>query len=1266
MSELDDLLVRVQRTGAAGADAHNYTVELWFQGGRQVREQVKGILADYRELASDEPHAVAAHGIDLFNRLFSGRLAAMFHRAWATAGARGRVLRLRLALDAEVPALHAVPWELLHFDDSGGISPPRPLAVEPRVAFSRYIESATFDEGEPVAERPLRMLVAISSPNDLDRWGLAGLDKAAEERDLRTRFSAAAAAGQFSIDFLPVASEQALHDAFAESAGEQNTPRGYHVLLYYGHALHHAEMGSRLVLEHAESGRAQLYDGNKLLSLAKRAQELKNGHRLSMVVLVACNSAAVGTGQLNSLAARLVTDSGVPAVLAMQRLVEIALARRFTFHLSEQLLRDGVIDLAVNAARRRVFQPDSAGWATPVLYMRNAAGRLFSPNAQLEYVEHVLNSAEFVRWSGAEFIEVGVLSVAPGQDWRLLRYRPEDAPAAIGALEALERTLSLELGNGWRAEPAGTVLASPETAEFDELPEPPALTARPNLLALIGPPHSGQTTVLRRLTYKLATALSAQVQRPLGLFISLAGYEQQRGANRLERHLAEQARTLNPALGQMLLELFRASPSGDRPSVVFLLDDFDAVPDTARGELAREVASLAMRMPEQRFVLTSAQEIFPGQLLEQAQVLVLQPLSEHQLFRYLRQRNADDANRMYRLVRENRLLALASDPSMLALIYERLAADPQARVTRNQLVQEYLDGLLAGVEPRYRLGDVARESLTALGWHSRWTGQELLPLPELFRVLAQVRRERDYSLEELYQLLREARVLTSVGQHAARFVNPALYAYCAAVALVARPDATERVSDIVTICASPERLYWWEEVLYALAGLLGNPVPLLEQLAAAIRAGSYTHALIAARCLEAMPAEQEARIPARLRAELLDACVLRLRSEREPLVERREQIVIALGRLTHHQVRHELRRILVEKVRSTPSGPRYEYTNVRIAAARALRNIYTARVPPDELTLATQPVATLVLSGYGDQTSLAGLSGARPARIPSLQEQRDDRMLVGVMRMWRKGPAGRAELCDVLRNSPSPPERALAAFALGDLGDHKDRKLLDARTLLDVIYSPSDKPGAEVSEDWQDTMWAAADALTLFEPEQVASLLVELIASTVTVPDSAAQQLAYLAGRVRANDPAVVRWLVKLLISNHSQSVKAKALQSLAWMGVDLPDVQRALDEKQAAQLPSGWPGISLKQLIQDIAAWRRERMRRLDGFEVRLRVGDSDGSPLYLRRKAIEALAWIGDVETVDELGRQFLNWPLELREHWYLAAATIGHRLNATGQVR
>ncbi len=1370
MQQIDDLLVRVSRREPGST---SYVVEMWLEGGRHVNAQDELQLDDYAVPSLGGATSLATHGIELFNRLFSGRLSVAFQQAWAAAVTRNRILRVRLALDATAPALHAVPWELLHFDDSGGMSPARAMAADSRIAFSRYIESATFDEGVQVSRRPVRLLLVISDPHDLkDRWDLVPVGRATEERDFRTRFSSAVSSGQFCYDILPIASAEALQSAIAQGGIDGEQPSGYDVLLFMGHAAFHEQYGSRLLLEDAESRRARLYSADDLVSLV---QQLPKSHRMAMVILVACNSAATTTNNaLNSLAARLVIAGGVPAVLAMQRLVEITLARRFTYHLSDHLLRDGVIDVAVNTARRRVFTLNDVGWSTPTLYMRYADGRLFTPNPQLEYIEGILTNPTYVRWSGSEFIESGVLVVSPGQSWNLLCLRPEDAPASVSVIETLHHIIDSGQPSGRRRHVTSAVRHS-------------------NVIAVIGPPHSGQTTILQRLAHDLAMKLTNNPSSPLGVMISLIGYETQRGSGRLEHQIVEQARAANAALGDALADLFRsqttAPTNGQPPRYIFLLDNLDCLPEKARIDAASDMSVLAARLIDQQFVITSSQESFPAQAISDAHVLVIQPLNEQQIFRYIRQREEHNAYQIFGQIRDNRLLALASDPSLLALIYTRMAGDQQTRLTRNQLVREYLDHALGNINPRYNIGDAAHESLGALAWHSRWNHLDHLPLSDAFRVMADVRRDRDYSLEDLYLALCEARLLSGVSQGAVRFVNPAIQMYCAAVALTARLDRIERLRDIITLCSNPQRQIWWEDVIYALAGLISDPVPLFENLAAAIRAGSYTHALIAARCLEALPPDQDAHLPTGLRNELLDACVLRLRADREPDADRREQIATALGRMNHPQVRDELRRILIERVRKTSSGMRYEYTNVRIAAARALRNIYLPSSlksrrddPRDELD------DLLLTRNRSDMVSLADQVNVSPSGTPPVA----DDVLVRLMRIWAKQESPREDeeerpredederpredederpredlrdslssasnpseptpvanaldtmstigykdlqiaLCTMsdseykqlqddrnrdkevhkarkesrdippdpaptasgldtarrlqialrtlsnseytklqearneyrriqeartefrlLLNSEDPPERALAAFALADMRNVKFKKLQDARHLLRVILGPRDTADAVISTDREDTMWAAADALTLFEPSYVAPLLTVLARRKRNIPDSAAQQLAYLAGRIRATDEDVIDWLINLLVTNPSQMIKSKALQSLAWMGMGT--------EKRRLDLGDGRPGPTLKEIIQDIAAGRTIRPLKRGVYTVTPYEGDIDGKPAYLRSKAIEALAWIGDADTLKDFDTEVAGWPLDLRERWYKAAAMIKERTGGT----
>lgn len=1196
----DDLLVRV---GNFNAEQQAYPVQVSSEAGRDFSGWLR--LQDLREPAAGDPRALTSYGITLFNRLFAAPLDDAFYQAWASALAREHRLRLRLWIDSEDVHLHNVSWELMHYDASGGTSPPLPLSTSNQVAFSRYLGSSR-PWGQPIVRWPLRIVIAVAAPNDLGPAGawpdLVAIDRASEHQDLDSRFSMMRQSGLLDYTFLPQVTPPALLRALDEN---------YDVLLFFGHAMHRRDFGTRLVLEDPDSGAGLLFDGEELVVHLAQAAD-----RPSLIILVACNTAAnADKHPLENLAARLVRHSGVPAVLAMRRLVEVTLARNFTHLLSEHLLRHGVIDVAVNAARLRVYDADDLGWTTPVLYMHRRDGRLFLPNPLLEYTQAIWNDPQFSRWNGNEFIPLEVLAVPTGYSWRMLKQHPENAPPATDALTALEHALQLDRSH-----------------------------AEPNLVALIGPPHSGQTTVIRRFVWDLANAArqAEGVASIVGIYVPLAGYEQQHtSGSKLERLISESARERVPTLGPELERLFRpgAQPA-DPVHYVFLLDGLDSLALAAQFGVISELETLAARLPDQRFVLSCSQDYLPETLEQVARVLLLLPLNERQVLRYLRQREPERSVQLFRRVAEYRLLDLAADPALLQLIYERLISDHEAVLTRSRLLQDVVERALSQISWRFTQGDAAYETLLALAWEFRWRHQQTLPLNEVFTIMARIRRERDYNLEELYQSLRDLRLLTSVGQNDVRFVQPALLDYCAAQALLVRPDFRARLDDIVSMCGASQRLEWWENTLYALAGVLRDPAPLAPLGMAAIPENSSAHTLLLARCLEALSEEARARLSEEQQRALIDACALRLNAEREPSFVRRAQIATALGRLAHPQAARELKRILIERVRMTRSGPRYEYSTVRIAAARALRTLL-ARLRQEGDTAALFAVAAQQAAD-AQTVCPPDVLGTAEAVADAV---RSEAALVALFNAWDAETAtGRRVLRETLEcTTNSAPERAIAAFALGDLA----ADAADAELLLAIIVR--DRPAEIPPPEWRDTIWAAADALTLFDAEQVAAMLVKQLAAQPTINDWGIEQLAYVAGRVRAADPGVVGWMLQLLVLHPNHIIKAKLLQSLTWLGPTLADVELPQLEGSA--------GALLCDLIQHIAAWDLAFTTSLGAFTIRDLPAEHVRS-LYLRRKAIEGLTWVGDLAMVEGLYDQLTSWPLELREAWYISVEAVRSR--------
>ena len=107
-------------------------------------------------------------------RLFKWLLAAdELKAAWAEARGQQPRRRIRLRIDAAAPELHALPWELLRDPGDGGIS--LDLAASTATPFSRYL-AGRWQPGSPILQRPIRILVAIANPGDLNDKGLEPID----------------------------------------------------------------------------------------------------------------------------------------------------------------------------------------------------------------------------------------------------------------------------------------------------------------------------------------------------------------------------------------------------------------------------------------------------------------------------------------------------------------------------------------------------------------------------------------------------------------------------------------------------------------------------------------------------------------------------------------------------------------------------------------------------------------------------------------------------------------------------------------------------------------------------------------------------------------------------------------------------------------------------------------------------------------------------------------------------------------------------------
>jgi len=221
--------------------------------------------------------------------------------------------------------------------------------------FSRYLP-ISLPWGESIEARPIRALVAVSNPTDLIKYNLPPADVALERQTLREAF-ASVAKTDLQVNFLdaPVTLERL----------ETELRRGYHVLHFLGHGAFSVKNQQAALYLQDEDGTARRAPDVELAGMLAR-----QGVRPRLVFLAACQSATRATADaFLGLGPKLVSI-GVPAVVAMQDVVTVTTARKFSEVFYRQLLERGQVDLATNEARSTLLTTRRPDAAVPVLFMR--------------------------------------------------------------------------------------------------------------------------------------------------------------------------------------------------------------------------------------------------------------------------------------------------------------------------------------------------------------------------------------------------------------------------------------------------------------------------------------------------------------------------------------------------------------------------------------------------------------------------------------------------------------------------------------------------------------------------------------------------------------------------------------------------------------------------------------------------------------------------------------------------------------------------------
>ena len=340
-----DLEIRLLRRWPEG-----YPVEITLGGQQEFK---RGYLsADILKWSAADP---ATDGQRLFDLLMAD---ANVLSAWAEARGQAPRRRIRLRIDADAPELHALPWELLQ-DNA------LTLAADSETPFSRYLPIALPWGGE-ITERPIRVLVVISNPDDLK--AKHELPEVKVELERPALEEALGGAKDLTIDFLdaPVTLERI----------EAALRRGYHVLHFLGHGGFGAKSQKAALYLQDAQGHAQLVRDDEIVGMLAR-----QGVQPRLVFLSACQSATRDSANaFLGLGPKLVAV-GVPAVVAMQDFVSIETARKFSGKFYERLMALSLVDQAMNEARSALLTAGRPDAAVPVLFMRLKSGQLWSAEA---------------------------------------------------------------------------------------------------------------------------------------------------------------------------------------------------------------------------------------------------------------------------------------------------------------------------------------------------------------------------------------------------------------------------------------------------------------------------------------------------------------------------------------------------------------------------------------------------------------------------------------------------------------------------------------------------------------------------------------------------------------------------------------------------------------------------------------------------------------------------------------------------------------------
>ncbi|MDM8532685.1 AAA-like domain-containing protein [Anaerolineales bacterium HSG25] len=295
-------------------------------------------------------------GARLFAHLFADDT---LKKAWSQICGQAPERRVRLRIDVDAPELHAIPWEQLQ---DGTTEPPQIIAADEATPFSRDL-AVSHPFGEPLTNRPIKMLVMIATPENLPDYKLQPLDWETERAVIDSIWLQSPNPAELQITTL---NEPATLSALETALGD-----GYQLLHIVAHGKKGEHSNKSVLYLANEDNQVDFVSVSDLTTMLGRQTNLPR-----FIFLVACQTATRSPADAFRGFAPQLIQTGIPAVLAMQDLVPVKTARQFTQTFYQQLFQHGLVDLAANKARSILMTKGLPGSAIPVLFSRMSGNLL--------------------------------------------------------------------------------------------------------------------------------------------------------------------------------------------------------------------------------------------------------------------------------------------------------------------------------------------------------------------------------------------------------------------------------------------------------------------------------------------------------------------------------------------------------------------------------------------------------------------------------------------------------------------------------------------------------------------------------------------------------------------------------------------------------------------------------------------------------------------------------------------------------------------------